>query len=65
MIFNLRVPEGEDWVLELDAEGIEYLEAGLAELRGCESGDWFSSPALSEDGVGRFVLLRAGDADSS
>jgi hypothetical protein len=57
--------EGDDEtpVLEMDEEAIEYLIEGLEQLRGAESGDTLTSPALVFEGdeplgVGTFELRR-------
>lgn len=61
MIFRTRERDDGDFEVELDAEGIDYLENGLCELRHMASGEAIASPSIDTDGVSRFILKRIPD----
>lgn len=62
MYFRTREREDGNFELALDAEGIDHLERGLAELRYMESGEAVASPAIASEGVANFMLKRVPDA---
>lgn len=62
MIFRTREKEDGNFELALDAEGIDYLEQGLVELRHMQSGEALATPSIAEEGVSEFMLKRVPDA---
>jgi hypothetical protein len=69
VIFHTYEADDGDFVMEVDAEAIDYLIDGLTELRGKEPGESLTSPSLVQStegepqGVGDWVLLRAADEE--
>jgi hypothetical protein len=61
MIFHTRERDDGDFEVALDAEGIDYLEQGLCELRHMAAGEAVASPSLDKEGVSRFILKRVPD----
>lgn len=61
MVFQTRERDDGDFEVALDSEGIDFLEEGLCELRRMAEGEAVASPAISEDGVGSFILKRVPD----
>lgn len=62
MVFRTREREDGDFELELDTEGLNYLEDGLTELRNMPTGEALCTPSITEEGVSSFILKRAQDA---
>lgn len=58
MLFHTSERDDGNFELELDLEGIEYLEQGLADLRKTEIGGELSTPSFSEDAASHFILKR-------
>lgn len=60
---HFRTQEREDghFELALDAEGIDYLEQGLTELRYMRSGEALAAPSITKEGVSKFMLKRVSD----
>lgn len=68
MIFHSFERDDGDYVMEMDAEAIDYLTRGLQQLRGSDAGTELATESLVSDGdtgepegVGWLVLLRAED----
>lgn len=61
MVFRTRERDDGNFELALDAEGIDYLEAGLAELRYMQSGEAVATPSITSEGVSEFMLKRVED----
>lgn len=59
MNFHLFTEDDGTEVLELDAEGMDYLETGIAQLREQEPGGSVSTPLLHSNGVSKLQLRRA------
>lgn len=62
MVFRMGERDDGDFELELDEEGLNYLEDGLTELRHMPEGEAICSPSITSDGVSSFILKRAQDA---
>jgi hypothetical protein len=62
MVFQTRETDDGNFELILDAEGIDYLEDGLTELRHMQSGEAVATPSITKEGVSEFMLKRAEDA---
>lgn len=61
MVFRTREREDGNFELALDAEGIDYLEQGLIELRYMHSGEAIATPSITTEGVSDFMLKRVSD----
>lgn len=61
MHFRTRERDDGNFELALDAEGIDYLEQGLVELRHMQSGEAIATPSITKDGVSEFMLKRVPD----
>lgn len=59
MVFRTRERDDGDFELELDDEGLNYLEDGLTELRHMASGEALCTPSITEDGVSSFILKKS------
>lgn len=60
MVFRTRERDDGDFELELDNEGLNYLEDGLTELRHMSSGEALCTPSITSDGVSSFILKKSG-----
>lgn len=63
MIFLTRETDDGNFELLLDDEGIDYLEKGLAQLRDTDSEHMLTTPSITVDGVGEFVMKRVIDEE--
>lgn len=61
MHFRTRETDDGNFELSLDAEGIDYLEDGLTELRHMQSGEAVATPSITAEGVSEFMLKRVED----
>lgn len=61
MVFRTRERDDGNFELALDAEGIDYLEDGLTELRHMQSGEALAAPSFTKEGVSQFMLKRVED----
>lgn len=61
MVFRTREKDDGNFELALDAEGISFLEDGLAELRYMRSGEEVSAPSITSDGASEIMLKRVQD----
>jgi hypothetical protein len=61
MVFRSRERDDGNFELALDAEGIDWLEKGLAELRYMGTGEALATPSVTTEGVGEFLLKRVKD----
>lgn len=59
MVFRTRERDDGDFELELDDEGLNYLEDGLTELRHMASGEALCTPSITSDGVSSFILKKS------
>lgn len=59
MVFRTRERDDGDFELELDDEGLNYLEDGLTELRHMSSGEALCTPSITADGVSSFILKKS------
>lgn len=60
MVFRTGETDDGDFELELDEEGLNYLEDGLTELRHMTSGEAICTPSITAEGVSSFILKKAG-----
>lgn len=61
MVFQTRERDDGNFELILDAEGIDYLEEGLTELRRMQPGEALAAPSITKEGVSEFMLKRVSD----
>lgn len=59
MVFRTRERDDGDFELELDDEGLNYLEDGLTELRHMASGEALCTPSITTEGVSSFILKKS------
>lgn len=65
MVFRTRERDDGNFELALDAEGITYLEQGLAELRYMHEGEALAAPSFTSEGVSNFMLKRVPDGEGA
>jgi anti-sigma regulatory factor (Ser/Thr protein kinase) len=65
MIFHTRETDDGNFEILLDDEGIDYLERGLAQLRDTDLDHMLTTPSITVDGVGEFMMkrVRTGEDD--
>ncbi len=67
MNFHISDDEDDNMLMELDAEGIDYLIQGLLDLRDCAPDEEIRSPSLGSDengnpeSVGFLIMKRLAD----
>jgi hypothetical protein len=63
MVFRTRERDDGNFELALDAEGIDFLEDGLTELRRMQPGEAVATPSITSEGVSDFMLKRVEDGE--